>query len=124
VEPLAEPIAGNPLIWLVMGSASRLHPSYAMAVFCQALAKLFLMFINHRLALMIFHLLTNESDTFNKAQVGNEIKNNKIGKQPVKNKKDLGKRIFAELKSLQHCTERVKSFFELSTTNYVLANVG
>jgi hypothetical protein len=33
-----------------MGCAS-LHQSYAMAVFCQALAKLFLMFINHSLAL-------------------------------------------------------------------------
>lgn len=78
----------------------------------------------HRAKLRIF-FLPKHCPEFNPAeQVGNEIKNNKIGKQPVKNKKDLGERIFAELKSLQHCTERVKSFFELSTTNYVLANVG
>jgi len=60
----------------------------------------------------VTHLFLAEAlPEFNPAeQVGNEIKNNKIGKQPVKNKKDLGERIFAELKSLQHCTERVKSF--------------
>ena len=57
-------------------------------------------------------------------QVGNEIKNTKMGKQPVKGKRDLGKRLFAALQSLQKCTKRIQSFFELPDTQYILANVG
>lgn len=37
-------------------------------------------------------------------QVWNEIKPNKIGKQPVKGRRDLGKRLFSALKSLQQFT--------------------
>jgi transposase len=78
----------------------------------------------HRAKLRIF-FLPKHCPEFNPCeQVGNEIKNNEIGKQPVKNKKDLGKRLFLALKSLQHCTKRVKSFFELPDTKYASANVG
>ena len=78
----------------------------------------------HRAQLRIFFLPKHCPDLNPDEQVGNEIKHNKIGKQPVKGKKDLGKRLFSALKSLQNCTKRIQSFFELPNTKYVLANVG
>jgi len=102
----------RPLILLTDHAA--FHESQSVRKFVRA----------HRAKLRIF-FLPKHCPEFNPAeQVWNEIKNNEIGKQPVKSKEDLGKRLFAALKSLRHCTERVKSFFKLPTTNYVLANVG
>jgi transposase len=51
-------------------------------------------------------------------QVWNEIKNNKIGKQPVKNKIDLKERLNSALDSLRKNTKRVISFFHLTDTEY------
>jgi transposase len=53
--------------------------------------------------------------------VWEEIKDKKIGRQPVKNKADLKKRLHSALKSLQHRTARVISFFHLPTTQYVMS---
>jgi transposase len=78
----------------------------------------------HRAQLRVFFLPKHCPELNPDEQVGNEIKHNKIGKQPVKGKKDLGKRLFSALKSLQNCTKRIRSFFELPDTKYVLANVG
>ena len=78
----------------------------------------------HRTQLRVFFLPKHCPELNPDEQVGNEIKHNKIGKQPVKGKKDLGKRLFSALKSLQNCTKRIQSFFALPDTKYVLANVG
>jgi transposase len=51
-------------------------------------------------------------------QVWNEVKINRIGKQPVKDKKDLKKRLFSALASLQKNAKRVISFFQLPDTKY------
>jgi len=51
-------------------------------------------------------------------QVWNEIKNNKLGKQPIKNGSDLIKRLRAALRSLQRKTDRIISFFHLPDTEY------
>jgi transposase len=51
-------------------------------------------------------------------QVWNEVKNHRIGKQPVKNKKDLKKRLYSALRSLQKNTGRILSFFQLPDTQY------
>ena len=51
-------------------------------------------------------------------QVWNEIKNNKLGKQPIKNKRDLKKRLYSALHSLQRHSERIRSFFQLPDTLY------
>jgi transposase len=65
--------------------------------------------------------LPKRSPKFNPdEQVWNEIKNNKIGKQPVKNKIDLQKRLDSALKYLQESTDRIKSFFNLPDTKYAL----
>ena len=52
-------------------------------------------------------------------QVWNEIKNNRIGKQPVKDKEDLKKRLSSALASLQKNAKRILSFFELPSTKYI-----
>jgi transposase len=78
----------------------------------------------HRAQLRVFFLPKHCPELNPDEQVGNEIKHNNIGKQPVKGKKDLGKRLFSALKSLQNFTKRIQSFFALPDTKYVLAKVG
>ncbi|MFZ0257260.1 MAG: IS630 family transposase, partial [Gammaproteobacteria bacterium] len=51
-------------------------------------------------------------------QVWNEIKHRQIGKQPVKNKIDLKKRLRSALKSLQLKAERIRTYFRLPDTRY------
>ena len=77
----------------------------------------------HRQKLRIFFLPKRAPELNPDEPVWNEIKHRRVGKQPVKNKKDLGKRIVDALKSLQSCADRVKSFFELPETQYASANV-
>lgn len=72
----------------------------------------------HRAQLRIFFLPKRAPELNPDEQVWNEIKNNRIGKQPVKDKKDLKKRLRAALRSLQKNTKRVVSFFHLPDTKY------
>ena len=51
-------------------------------------------------------------------QVWNEVKNNRIGKQPVKNKEDLKARLISALDSLKQNSQRIISFFHLPDTKY------
>jgi transposase len=53
-------------------------------------------------------------------QVWNETKDNRIGKQPVKNKEDLKRRIYRAFQSLQKTPDRIKSFFKLKNTRYII----
>ncbi|MGH8603196.1 MAG: transposase, partial [Gammaproteobacteria bacterium] len=55
----------------------------------------------HRTRLRIFFLPTCSPELNPDEQVGNEIKNNQIGKQPIKNKRDLKQRLYSALRSLQ-----------------------
>ncbi|WP_083827602.1 transposase [Thiorhodococcus drewsii] len=50
--------------------------------------------------------------------VWEEIKDKQLRRQPIKNNRDLKKRLHSALKSLQHRTERVISFFHLPETRY------
>ena len=72
----------------------------------------------HRTQLRIFFLPKRAPEMNPDEQVWNEIKTNRIGKQPVKNKKDLMKRLISCLASLQKNTKRILSFFELPDTKY------
>ena len=72
----------------------------------------------HRTKLRIFFLPKRTPELNPDEQVWNEIKNNRIGKQPVKDKKDLKKRLFSSLASLQKNAKRVISFFQLPDTKY------
>ena len=77
----------------------------------------------HRSRLRIFFLPNRSPELNPDEQVGNEIKSNKIGKQPIKNKQDLKKRLYSALHSLQRHSERIRSFFQLPDTLYASMNV-
>jgi len=72
----------------------------------------------HRAELRIFFLPKHAPEYNPDEQVWEEVKVNRIGKQPVKDKKDLKKRLHAALKSLQKNTKRIISFFHLPDTRY------
>jgi transposase len=77
----------------------------------------------HRSQLRVFFLPKRAPEFNPDEQVWNEIKNNRIGKQAVKNKEDLKERLVIALDSLQQNTKRVISFFTLPDTQYACANV-
>ena len=72
----------------------------------------------HRTQIRLFFLPAHVPDLNPDEQVWNEVKHRRIGKQPVKNKIDLKKRIRSALKSLQIKTEKVQSFFQLPSTKF------
>lgn len=72
----------------------------------------------HRTQLRIFFLPKKAPEFNPDEQVWNEIKNNRIGKQPVKNKSDLKIRLTDALESLKQNTKRVISFFQMKDTKY------
>jgi len=72
----------------------------------------------NREKLMVF-FLPKRSPAYNPdEQVWNEVKNNSIGKQPIRNKDDLKIRLTEALNSLKDNTKRVISFFQLPRTKY------
>jgi transposase len=72
----------------------------------------------YRAQLRIFFLLRRAPQMNPDEQVWNEIKNHRIGKQPVENKNDLKKRLYSALRSVQKNTGRILSFFQLPATQY------
>jgi transposase len=74
---------------------------------------------SNRKRIRVFFLPKHSPERNPDEQVWEEIKNKKIGRQFIRNKKDLKKRLSSALKSLQRRTKRVKSFFELPETQYI-----
>lgn len=72
----------------------------------------------HRTQLRVYFLPKRAPEFNPDEQVWNEIKNNRLGKQPIKNKADLKERIIFALDSLTHNAERISSFFRLEDTKY------
>jgi len=72
----------------------------------------------HRSQLRVFFLPKRAPEYNPDEQVWNEVKNNRIGKQPVKNKEDLTARLTSALDSLKQNTRRIISFFHLPDTKY------
>jgi len=72
----------------------------------------------NRKRLRIYFLPSYSPELNPDEQVWNEIKNNKLGKQSIKNKSDLIKRLRSALQSLQRQADRVISFFHLPDTEY------
>lgn len=96
----------RPLIILV--DRATFHQSQAVREFVRA----------HRTQLRVFFLPKRSPELNPDEQVWNELKNNRLGKQPIKNKTDLKKRLESALKSLQQQTDRIRSFFQLPDTQY------
>lgn len=72
----------------------------------------------HRSQLRVFFLPKRAPEFNPDEQLWNEIKNNHIGKQAVKNKADLKERLIIALNSVKQNTQRVISFFGLPNTQY------
>jgi len=96
----------RPLI--VIADQASFHRSVVVREFVRA----------HRAKIRLFFFPTHAPQLNPHEQVWNEIKHRRIGKQPVKNKIDLKKRIRSALKSLQLKAERIPSFFRLPDTRY------
>ena len=77
----------------------------------------------HRARLSIYFLPKRAPELNPDEQVWNEVKHRRIGKQPVKNKKDLKKRLYSTLGSLQKRTGRILAFFQLPDTQYAAIHV-
>jgi transposase len=77
----------------------------------------------HRARLRVFFLPRRTPEMNPDEQVWNEIKNHRIGKQPLANKMDLKRRLYSALRSVQKNTERISSFFQLPATHYASAYV-
>lgn len=101
----------RPLILLVDRAPS--HTSQKLRDFVRA----------HRARLRIYFLPKRAPELNPDEQVWNEVKNRRIGKQPVKNKKDLKKRLYSTLSSLQKRTGRILSCFQLPDTHYAAVHV-
>ncbi len=101
----------NPLILLV--DHATFHGSELVRDFVRA----------HRAKLRIFFLPKHAPEFNPDEQVWGEVKVNHIGKQPVKDKKDLKKRLHSVLKSLQKNTKRIISFFLLPDTRYAARDI-
>jgi transposase len=74
----------------------------------------------HRTKLRIYFLPKHVPEMNPDEQVWNEIKTDKIGKQPIKDKIDLKKRLHSALASLQKNAQRIISFFQLPDTKYAM----
>ena len=72
----------------------------------------------HRTQLRLLFFPSHSPDLNPDEQGWNELKPRQLGKQPIKNKADLQKRIRSILKSLQRPAEKVRSFFQLPATSY------
>jgi transposase len=72
----------------------------------------------HRRRIRIYFLPRYAPEHNPAEQLWGEIKDKRIGRQPVKNKRDLKKRLYSNLRSVQHKAERILSFFRLPETKY------
>jgi len=98
---------GRPLI--VLADHATFHHSKQVCDYVRA----------HRSQLRVFFLPKRAPEYNPDEQVWNEVKNNRIGKQPMKNKADLKARLTSSaLDSLKQNTRSVISFFHLPDTQY------
>ena len=96
----------RPLI--VIADKASFHRAAAVRQFVRA----------HRTQIRVFFFPTHSPELNPDEQVWNEIKHRRLGKQPIKNKTDLKKRLRSALKSPQNKAEKVRSFFQLPDTKY------
>lgn len=83
---------------------------------CSKQVRLFIW--HHRRQIRLFYLPTYSPELNPDEHVWEEIKDKQLGRQPIRNKRDLKQRADAALKSLQERTERLISFFHLPDTQY------
>jgi len=108
VEFLQQLLRGRTSPLIIIADQASFHKSTVVHQFVRA----------HRTQIRLFFFPTHSPELNPDEQVWNELKHRQLGKQPVKNKTDLKKRIRSILKSLQYKAEKVRSFFQLPDTKY------
>ncbi len=76
---------------------------------------------SHRERIRVFFLPKHAPEVNPDEQVWNEIKHRKLAREPILDKEDLKNRLLWHLRQLKFDKERLLSFFQLESTNYVLA---
>jgi transposase len=76
---------------------------------------------SHREKIRIYFLPKCSPELNPDEQVWNEVKNNRLGRQTIKTKQELKKKLSSTLHSLQKNVERIMSFFDLPSTQYARA---
>jgi len=108
VEFLQQIVRDRPRPLIVIADQAPFHKSAEVVKFVRA----------HRAQLRVFFFPTHSPELNPDEQVWNELKHRQLGKQPIKNKADLKKRIRSILRSLQRKAKKVQSFFQLPNTKY------
>jgi transposase len=108
IEFLQQLIKGRQRPLIVIADRASFHRSRPVRIFVW----------QHRRQIRLSYLPTYSPERNPDEHVWEEIKDKKLGRQPTTNKRDLKTRLHAALKSLQHRTERVISFFHLPETEY------
>jgi transposase len=106
VEFLQQILHGRTRPLIIIADQASFHQSAVVHEFVRA----------HRTQIRLFFFPTHSPELNPDEQVWNELKHRQLGKQPIKNKTDLKKRIRSILKSLQYKAEKVRSFFQLPDT--------
>ena len=108
VEFLQQVLHGRTRPLIIIADQASFHQSEEVRRFVRA----------HRQRIRMFFFPAHSPELNPDEQVWNELKHRQRGKQPIKNKIDLKKRIRSILKSLQRKVEQVRSFFQLPDTKY------
>jgi transposase len=108
VEFLQQILQGRTRPLIIIADQASFHKSSVVREFVRA----------HRTQIRLFFFPPYSPELNPDEQVWNELKHRRLGKQPIKNKTDLKKRIRSILKSLQRKAEKVRSFFQLPDTKY------
>lgn len=105
---LQQVLQGRTRPLILMADNASFHRSAAVRQFVRA----------HRTQLRVFFFPPHAPELNPDEQVWNEIKHRQVGKQPIKSKPDLKKRLYSALKSLQQKADKIRSFFQLPDTEY------
>jgi transposase len=108
IEFLQQILRGRTRPLIVIADNAAFHRSAAVRHWVRA----------HRAQIRMFFFPTHSPELNPDEQVWNEIKHRQLGKQPIKNKLDLKKRLRSALKSLQQKAKKIRSFFQLPDTRY------
>ena len=72
----------------------------------------------HRAKLRVYFLPPYSPELNPDEQVWNDIKDKNLGREVIKGKPELRKKVYSLLRSLQHQVDKLKSFFQLPGTKY------
>jgi transposase len=108
IDFLKQLLKGRTRPLILIADRASLHRSRMVRVFV----------CRHRRQLRLHFLPSCSPERNPDKHVWEEIKDKRLGRQPIKNKHDLKQRLHSALQSLQQAKERVISFFHLPETQY------